>query len=390
MNKVYKVGLIGCGHINETYFRAHEYFNNFKIIKCADIKESAAKNCANVYNIESVSIDDLLTDNQIEVVLNLTNPQSHYEVTKKTLLAGKHSYCEKPLATKFENGQELVNLAKEKNLYLGNAPDAFLGAGNQKSRQLIDSGLVGDIKLGNAIFAFPGVQSYHPDPEPWFQKNGGGPVFDMGPYYLTALVNLLGPAKHVQGRELTISEFREIGIGPKKGKKIKVESPTTYMATIQFHNSTIIQITLSFDVINHQRNHIELYGTKGSIIVPDPNMFGGSVFISVNPGPEGKWGEYQTENMKLGKINIKNPSGRLNESPTNANYRGIGLSEMLYCIENKKKHRCSGELSLHVLDIIDSTMQAAISKTHKEMRTTCKKPEFFPEEEIKKIFYYGN
>ena len=390
MNKVYTVGLIGCGHINETYFRAHEYFNNFKIIKCADIKESAAKNCANVYNIESVSIDDLLADNQIEVVLNLTNPQSHYEVTKKTLLAGKHSYCEKPLATKFENGQELVNLAKEKNLYLGNAPDAFLGAGNQKSRQLIDSGLVGDIKLGNAIFAFPGVQSYHPDPEPWFQKNGGGPVFDMGPYYLTALVNLLGPAKYVKGRALTISEFREIGIGPKKGKKIKVESPTTYMATIQFHNSAIIQITLSFDVINHQRNHIELYGTKGSIIVPDPNMFGGSVFISVNPGPEGKWGEHQTENMKLGKINIKNPSGRLNESPTNANYRGIGLSEMLYCIENKKKHRCSGELSLHVLDIIDSTMQAAISKTHKEMRTTCKKPEFFPEEEIKKIFYYGD
>ncbi len=390
MNKVYKVGLIGCGHINETYFRAHEYFNNFKIIKCADVKESAAKNCANVYNIESVSVDDLLVDNQIEVVLNLTTPQSHYEVTKKTLLAGKHSYCEKPLATKFENGQELVNLAKEKNLYLGNAPDTFLGAGNQKSRQLIDSGLVGDIKLGNAIFAFPGVQSYHPDPEPWFQKDGGGPVFDMGPYYLTALVNLLGPAKHVQGRELTISKFREIGIGPKKGKKIKVESPTTYMATIQFHNSAIIQITLSFDVINHQRNHIELYGTKGSIIVPDPNMFGGSVFISVNPGPEGKWEEYQTENMKLGKINIKNPSVRLNESPTNANYRGIGLSEMLYCIENKKKHRCSGELSLHVLDIIDSTMQAAISKTHKEIRTTCKKPEFFPEEEIKKIFYYGD
>ena len=390
MNKVYKVGLIGCGHINETYFRAHEYFNNFKIIKCADVKESAAKNCANVYNIESVSVDDLLVDNQIEVVLNLTTPQSHYEVTKKALLAGKHSYCEKPLATKFENGQELVNLAKEKNLYLGNAPDTFLGAGNQKSRQLIDSGLVGDIKLGNAIFAFPGVQSYHPDPEPWFQKDGGGPVFDMGPYYLTALVNLLGPAKHVQGRELTISEFREIGIGPKKGKKIKVESPTTYMATIQFHNSAIIQITLSFDVINHQRNHIELYGTKGSIIVPDPNMFGGSVFISVNPGPEGKWEEYQTENMKLGKINIKNPSVRLNESPTNANYRGIGLSEMLYCIENKKKHRCSGELSLHVLDIIDSTMQAAISKTHKEIRTTCKKPEFFPEEEIKKIFYYGD
>jgi len=355
MNKIYKVGLIGCGHISETYFRAHEYFNNFKIIKCADIKEGASKNCASLYNIESVSVDDLLADNQIEVVLNLTTPQAHYEVTKKTLLTGKHSYCEKPLSTKFENGQELVNLAKEKNF----------------------------IKLGNAIFAFPGVQSYHPDPEPWFQKDGGGPVMDMGTYYLTVLVNLLGPAKQVQGCELTVSEFREIGIGPKKGKKIKVETPTTYMATIQFQNGALIQITLSFDVINHQRNHIELYGTKGSIIVPDPNMFGGSAFISVSTG--GKWGEHQTGNMHLGRINIKNHSGRLNESPTNANYRGVGLSEMIYCVENKKKHRCNGELALHVLDIIESTMQAAISKTPKEIRTTCKKPEFFPEEEIKKL-----
>jgi len=383
MNKIYKVGLIGCGHINETYFRAHEYFNNFKIVKCADIKESAAKNCAMIYNIKSVSVNDLLADNQIEVILNLTIPQSHYEVTKKTLLAGKHSYCEKPLATKFENGQELLNLAKEKNLYLGNAPDTFLGAGVQKSRQLIDSGIVGEIKLGNAIFAFPGLQSYHPDPEPWFQKNGGGPVMDMGPYYLTTLVNLLGPAKEVLCRELTGSKDRIIGIGPKKGKKIKVESPTTYLAIIQFENNTLIQLTLSYDVIDHQRNHIEFYGTKGSIIVTDPNMFGGSIFVSTSPG--GKWKEYKTENMKLGRINIKSHSGRLNESPTNANYRGVGLSEMLYSFENKKKHRCNSEVALHVLDIIESTMQAAISKTTKEILTTCKKPEFFPEEEIEKL-----
>ena len=386
MNKIYKVGLIGCGHINETYFRAHKYFNNFKIVKCADIKESAAKNCAKTYNIKAVSPEDLLADNEIEVILNLTTPQSHYEVTKKTLLASKHSYCEKPMATKFEDGQELLNLAKEKNLYLGNAPDTFLGAGVQKSRQLIDSGIVGEIKLGNAIFAFPGLQSYHPDPEPWFQKNGGGPVMDMGPYYLTTLVNLLGPAKEVQGREFTGSEDRKIGIGPKKGKKIEVKSPTTYLAIIQFENNTLIQLTLSFDVIDHQRNHIEFYGTKGSIVVSDPNMFGGSAFVCTIPG--GKWEEYKTENMKLGRINIESHSGRLNELPTNANYRGVGLSEMIYCIENNKNHRCNGELALHVLDIIESTMQAAISKTPKKIQTTCKKPEFFSEEEIKKIFSY--
>jgi predicted dehydrogenase len=304
-------------------------------------------------------------------------------VTKKALLAGKHSYCEKPMATKFENGQELFNLAKENNLYLGNAPDTFLGAGVQKSRELIDSGIIGEIKLGNAIFAFPGVQSYHPDPEPWFQKNGGGPVIDMGPYYLTTLVNLLGPAKEVQGREFTGYQDRVIGIGPKKGQKIKIDSPTTYLATIQFHSDALIQLTLSFDVVDHQRNHIEFYGTKGSIIVTDPNMFGGSSFVCTNTGE--KWKEYKTENMHLGKINIRNHSGRLNESPTNANYRGIGLSEMLFCIENNKNHRCNGELALHVLDIIESTMLAAISKTPRKMRTACKKPEFFPEEEVSKL-----
>ena len=383
MNKVYKVGLIGCGHINETYFRAHKYFNNFKIIKCADIIENAARKCAETYNIKAVSVNDLLADNEIEIILNLTTPQAHYEVTKKALLAGKHSYCEKPMATKFENGQELFNLAKENNLYLGNAPDTFLGAGVQKSRELIDSGIIGEIKLGNAIFAFPGVQSYHPDPEPWFQKNGGGPVIDMGPYYLTTLVNLLGPAKEVHGREFTGSQDRVIGIGPKKGQKIKIDSPTTYVATIQFHSDALIQLTLSFDVIDHQRNHIEFYGTKGSIIVTDPNMFGGSPFVCTNTGE--KWKEYKTENMHLGKINIRNHSGRLNESPTNANYRGAGLSEMLYCIENNKNHRCNAELALHVLDIIESTMLAAISKTPRKMRTTCKKPEFFPEEEVCKL-----
>ena len=206
---------------------------------------------------------------------------------------------------------------------------------------------------------------------------------DMGPYYITVLVNLLGPAKEVQGREFTGSEDRVIGIGPKKGKKIYVECPTTYLATIQFENNALIQMTLSFDVVDHKRNHIELYGTKGSIIVTDPNMFGGAVLVSKSTG--GNWEEYKTVNMNLGKINIKNHSGRLNESPTNANYRGVGLSEMLYCIENNKKHRCSSELSLHVLDIIESLMQAAITKVPKEIKTTCERPKYFSEEEVKKI-----
>ena len=383
MNKVFKVGLIGCGHIAETYFRAHKYFNNFKIIKCADIKEKAAKECAKRYGIKSLSVKDLLKDKEIEIILNLTIPKAHYKVAKNALLHNKHVYSEKPMAINLKNGKELVKIAKRKKLYIGNAPDTFLGGGNQKSKEILEKKSIGKINLGNAIFAFPGVQSYHPNPEPWFAKKEGGPVIDMGPYYLTALVNLLGPAKEVCGSIMRGVKKRTIGIGPKKGRKFKVKCPTTYLATIVFENKTIIRLTLSFDVIAHQRNHIEFYGNKGSMIVPDPNMFGGSVYVCKKLGES--WKEHKTNKMPLGKINIRGKSLRANESPINANYRGVGLSEMAYCIEKKKRHRCNGELSLHVLDIIQSTMKASITGKKQKIKTTCQIPKKFNLKEIKKI-----
>jgi len=383
MNKVFKVGLIGCGHIAETYFRAHKYFNNFKIIKCADINNHASKKCAKTYGIKALSVNDLLKDNEVEIILNLTIPKAHYIVAKKSLLNNKHVYSEKPMAINTKDGLELLKLARRKKLYIGNAPDTFLGGGNQKAKELVERKIIGKINLGNAIFAFPGVQSYHPNPEPWFAKKEGGPVIDMGPYYLTALVNLLGPAKEVSGSLMKGVKKRTIGIGPRKGKKFKVECPTTYLSTIVFENGAIIRLTLSFDVIAHNRNHIELYGNKGSLIVPDPNMFGGSVFTCKKIGD--KWKEYKTIKMPLGKINIRTQSARANESPTNANYRGIGLAEMAYCIENKKLNRCNGELSYHVLDIIQSTMKASKTNKKQKIKSTCNKPNYFSQKEIKKI-----
>ena len=383
MQKIANVGLIGCGDIAETYFRAHKYFNNFKIIKCADINKKAAEKCAKIYKIESSSINELLKDKKIQIILNLTIPTAHYSVAKKSLLSGKHVYSEKPLAVNFNDGLELVKIARRKKLYIGNAPDTFLGGGNQKARQLLDKKIIGKIKFGTAIFAFPGIQSYHPNPEPWFKKKGGGPVIDMGPYYLTALVNLLGPAKFVTSTCNYNTKKRIIGIGPKKGKKIKVECPTTYFTTIIFKNGSIIRLTLSFDVIAHQRNHIELYGTKGSMIVPDPNMFGGSVFVCKKLG--NPWKEFKTNHMKLGRINIRTQSSRANESPTNANYRGVGLAEMAYCIDKKKIHRCNGEVSLHVLDLIQSTMNSAKTNKAVKLTTSCKIPKLFTYKEIQKI-----
>ena len=383
MAKVFNVGLIGCGHIAETYFRAHKYFNNFKITKCADINQNAANKCAKINKIKAVTIKELLSDTDIKIILNLTIPVAHYKVAKQALLNGKHVYSEKPLAINFQDGKKLIKLAKKKKLYVGNAPDTFLGGGSQKSRDLLDKKVIGKVIFGNAIFAYPGIQSYHPNPESWFAKKGGGPVVDMGPYYLTALVNLLGPAKEVLSQSEKGKETRVIGIGPKKGKKFKVMCPTTYFSTIKFLNGTVIRLTLSFDVISHLRNHIELYGDKGSMIVPDPNMFGGSVLISKKLGSA--WKNFKTNKMTLGKINIKSQSSRANESPTNANYRGVGLSEMIKAIQTKKIHKCNGDLSLHVLSIIDSIHKSARKRKKQKISYLCKRPTIFTKQEIKSI-----
>ena len=376
------VGLIGCGHISETYFRSRDYFNNINITTCADINIEAAKKCADEYNIIAKNVDDILEDKTIDVILNLTNPTSHYQTIKNTLLAGKHSYCEKPVSIKFEQGKELIDLANSKNLYLGNAPDTFLGAGGQLTKQIIDRGDVGDIKLGNFTFAFPGVQSWHPNPEPWFVE-GGGPILDMGPYYYTMLVNLLGPAKSIKAHATKVNKIRKIGAGPKKDDNFNVEIPTSYYILIEFQNHSLIQGFLSFDVINHQSNYLDLYGTKGSIIGPDPNMFGGPIKVSLSEG--GDWKEYSTEEMRLGKTNIFNASGRSNEAASNANYRGVGLSDMLYSIENKLEHRCNGDLVLHVLDMLETTILSAEQSSKLPLRTSCKKTKAFTEKDISLI-----
>ena len=375
-----KIGLIGCGNIAETYFRSQEYFNNINIIACADINKDASDKCAKKNRIESLTVDELLSDDSIEIVLNLTIPQAHYDVSKKSLESGKHVYSEKPMAIKLNDAKNLLDLANKNNLYFGNAPDTFLGGGGQLSRTFIDNNDLGKILTGNFIFAFPGVETFHPNPESWF-KIGGGPVIDMGPYFFTTLVNLLGPAKNVSAKGVKFSKKRRIQTGPKKNQFFSVEIPTSIMLNIEFVNGSIIQGFLSFDVQNHSRNHMELYGSKGSIIIPDPNMFGGPVFISGDLSSS--WKEYSVEKMYLGKTNIVNHSGRSNEQAKQSNYRGVGLSEMIYSIENNKLHRCSGDLALHVSDIIESTINAVETKTECEILSTCQQPVPFSENEIK-------
>ncbi len=374
------IGLIGCGHIAETYFRSQKYFNNINFIACSDINEEIAKKTAKQYKIKYLSEDQIFNEDSIDVILNLTTPKAHFEISKKALEANKHVYCEKPMSIKFNEANELLNLANHKNLYIGNAPDTFLGGGGQLSREIIDDKIIGEVLTGSFIFAFPGVQDFHPNAESWFQE-GGGPAIDMGPYFFTTLVNLLGPAKNVRARGKKFSHQRTYKAGPKKDNKFDVTIPTTYMLDLEFQNGAIIQGFISFDVLNHQHNHIELYGTKGSMVVPDPNMFGGPVLISRELGS--KWEEISVDKKPLGKINIVNPSGRSNEAPKQANYRGIGLAEMIDSIENNRLHICNGQLALHVLEIIESTMISSSLKKEVKITTKCEKPPTFKDDRIK-------
>ena len=377
-----KVGIIGCGNILETYLRSEKYFNNINFTSCSDINMDLADKIARENNLKALTVDELLNDKNTDVVLNITIPQAHYEISKKTLQSGKHVYSEKPMCVKYDEAKELLKLAKDSSLYIGNAPDTFLGGGVQLSRKIIDDGSIGQILTGNFIFAFPGVQDFHPSPESWFQE-GGGPVIDMGPYFFTTLVNLLGPVKNIRGRGAKFSDKREYKAGPKKGETFNVEIPTSYMFNIEFQNKAIIQGFISFDVLNHKRNHMELYGTKGSIVVPDPNMFGGPVSISGEFGSE--WKDISVEDKPLGKTNIVNHSGRSNEAPEQANYRGIGLAEMIDAIENNRMHRCNGELALHVLDVIECAMISSIYKVEVELRSSCVKPEPMHDDFIRQI-----
>ena len=286
-----------------------------------------------------MSVGDLLNNQDIQLVINLTIPNVHFEVSQSILKAKKHSYSEKPLSIEFEDGKKLVELAKENNVYVGCAPDTFLGAGIQMARKLLDDNKIGNINLGSIAMAVPGHEIWHPNPDFYYQY-GGGPILDMGPYYFTALVNLLGPVKSVDSKIRSVYKERTIGSGDRKGEIITVEIPTTIISHLEFKSGSLIDAFFSFDVWKHNKNHIELYGDKGAMNVPDPNMFGGDLMICSKKG--GQWEPITTNHMNLGKYNIEKNIEKTHEEPTVANYRGIGVSEMVDSIHKNRLNRCSG------------------------------------------------
>ena len=371
-----RVGIIGCGNISETYFECQNLFNNFNVVACADINIEAAKKSAEKYNVNAFSVDDILSSEDVDLIINLTIPAAHKEIIMKSLNAGKHCFSEKPLAMSFSEGLEISDLANSKNLYVGCAPDTFLGAAGQKARSLIEDNAIGNVVLGTFNLMSHGMEHWHPNPD-FFFKPGAGPVFDVGVYYITQLVNLIGPIKSISSLSGTATPERIITSEPRNGEKIKVETPTTLMGTLEFHNNAKIQFFCSWDVWKHKHSTIELYGLEGSMIVPDPNFFSGDILISHK---EEDWQIINNDKMLLGI-----PNKTDNNGTKIANYRGIGLSDMIDAIHNQRQSRCSLDLAVHVLEAMEGIIKSSDDRVNYHLQTKPNQPDFLDDSEVVKL-----
>jgi predicted dehydrogenase len=358
------IGIIGCGNISTSYLRLAPLFKGLKVRAVADINPDAAKARGEEYGVKAQSVDDLLANPEVDVVINLTIPDAHFGVTKRILEAGKHAYSEKPLVLSLKEGKTLRDLAAKKGLAVGCAPDTFLGGAHQQARAALDEGLIGTITSGSAAVLNHGMEHWHPNPD-FFFLPGAGPMLDLGPYYVANLINLLGPVKRVGALTSSAAEERVISNGPRNGQTVPVKTPTNIHALLEFHSGATINLSTSWDVWHHKRNHFELYGTEGTLYVPDPNFFGGTVEIG----------------QKNGKLTAlkpwKHPFGKVNQNHNGrelANYRTAGLADMVAALVEGRDARCSLERALHGVDVMTACLTSGEAGKFVTLTTTCTRP----------------
>jgi predicted dehydrogenase len=354
-NHAVAVGLIGCGNISSIYLQNAQVLDAIEIVACADMRQEAAEAQAAKYGVGRVcSVEELLADPQIEIVLNLTTPESHGTIALAALSAGKSVYNEKPLAMSRAEGQEMLQLAAAKGLLVGGAPDTFLGAGYQTVRELLDAGAIGTPVGANAFMMSRGHEHWHPNPS-FYYKAGGGPMFDMGPYYLTALVSLLGPVQRVTGTTRITRPQRRITSQPRYGEIIDVDVPTHVAGLLDFAGGPVGMVMTTFDVQASALPWLEIYGTQGTISAPDPNTFGGPIKIR------------HTDDAEWAEVPVTRPYA--------TNSRGIGVAGMAEALRRGTPHRASGELAYHVLDLMFAIHEASEHGCHVEVQSTCARPE---------------
>ncbi|MFZ4659419.1 MAG: Gfo/Idh/MocA family protein [Caldilineaceae bacterium] len=352
-----KFGIIGCGNISGIYLKADKTFNNLELVACADLDIARAQAKAAEHNIKAYTVDQLLADPEIEIVVNLTIPAAHAEVSTAAVQAGKAAYSEKPFALNRTDGEALLKAAAAKGVRVGCAPDTFLGGGLQTCRKIVDDGVIGEPVAATAFMMSRGHEHWHPNPAFYYQP-GGGPMFDMGPYYLTALVAILGPVRRVTG--LTRASFAErlVTSQPNYGQIIKVEVPTHVAGLLEFASGAIGTIITTFDVKAAQLPRLEIYGSEASLSLPDPNTFGGPVRIR-------GVGDNDWQDVPLTHIYTENS-------------RGLGVADMADAIRHNRPHRASGELAHHVLDIMQAFHDASATGKHIDLTSTCARPTMLP------------
>ena len=375
------VGIIGAGVISGIYMQNMPLFSGIALRACADIRPEAAAAQAAKHGTEAMTVDALLASPDVDLVVNLTVPNVHFAVSHAALTAGKHVFSEKPLCVTVEDGRRLVAEADARGLRLGCAPDTFLGAGGRLAREMVDAGRVGRIVAGSAFLLSRGMEHWHPDPE-FFFKPGGGPILDVGPYYIGALVNLLGPIARVQAQSsIGYPERLVTAPGPRTGDRITVETPTTVTALLQFAAGAQVTLAMSWDVHRHGHPAIELYGTEGSLRVPDPNFFGGTVEFTEGAG---EWQAAQSSGMAFGRPNWRSPAWPASR-PDQANYRCLGLAELARAISHGTPHRSSGRLALHELEAMYAILTAAESGTAQDVGTPVERPPALDEAEAAQL-----
>jgi predicted dehydrogenase len=349
-----RVGVIGTGYISRTYL-AHAADFGLEVVAVADLDPERARSAAEEHGVAEVStVYDLPRRADVDVVLNLTVPAAHAEVTAAAIAAGRHVYVEKPLAVWREDGVRLVAAAADAGVRVGVAPDTFLGDGIQTCRRLIDAGDIGEPIGGAVVMACHGHESWHPSPE-FYYRAGGGPLMDMGPYHVTALVSLLGPVRRVSGTAGASLSERTIGSGPRAGTRFPVEVPTHVVGALEFASGAIVSLLMTFDVWAAHLPPFQLFGTEGSLDGPDPNTFAGPTLVW--RASRGEW-----EPAPLHR------SGR-------PQTRGLGLADMMAAVAEGRPHRATGELGLHVLDVMHGLLESAAQGRHVTISTSCARPE---------------
>ncbi len=345
--------IIGCGNISEIYIENILRFSNLNLVACADIIKEKAEEKGRKYNIEVSDVENILQSNDVQLIVNLTNPLSHFDVSIQSLKHGKHVYSEKPLALTFEQACLLLETAKKNHLFIGCAPDTFLGGSWQTARKIVDDNWIGKPLSSFAFMLCRGHESWHPSPEFYYQK-GGGPLFDMGPYYLTSLIFLLGPVKSVFASGKTNFNTRTITSQPKYGQKIHVEVPTDIHAILSFANGVICTLIMSFDTWSHHLPFIEIHGETGSLSLPDPNQFGGKIFFYNQFKKE--WSEFPTCFDYF------------------TNMRGLGISDMAHAIQTNSPYCATGELALHIVEIMEGIHKSIEEKQIISLKTSVSRP----------------